>query len=100
MAEYGRTKGKLPVIERFVPSMKPNLITHNIHGLNDPTSISKERVFLKDLIPKLDVVMLQEHNLRGSMWIFYFIFYFYLGGGRDFSMTEHPYDKSNDCNRV
>ena len=46
--------------------MKWNIITHNIRGLNDPESIAKERSFLTSLIPKVDIVMLQEHKLRGN----------------------------------
>ena len=45
--------------------MKWNLITHNIRGLNDPDNIAKERRFIKSLAPKIDVVMIQEHKLRG-----------------------------------
>ena len=45
--------------------MKWNIITHNIRGLNDPESIAKERGFLSMLTPKVDVVMIQEHKLRG-----------------------------------
>ena len=47
--------------------MKWNLITHNIRGLNDPDNIAKERGFIKSLAPKIDVVMNQEHKLRGSV---------------------------------
>ena len=47
-------------------TMKWNIITHNIRGLNDPESISKERCFLTNLTPKVDVVMIQEHKLRGK----------------------------------
>ena len=45
--------------------MKWNILTHNIRGLNDPESIAKERGFLSTLTPKADVVMIQEHKLRG-----------------------------------
>lgn len=45
--------------------MKWNIITHNIRGLNDLESIAKERRFLNSLTPKVDVVMIQEHKLRG-----------------------------------
>ena len=46
--------------------MKWSIITHNIRGLNDPESIAKERNFLTSLTPKVDIVMLQEHKLRGK----------------------------------
>jgi exonuclease III len=46
--------------------MKWNIITHNIRGLNDPESISKERCFINSLTPQVDVVMIQEHKLRGK----------------------------------
>ena len=45
--------------------MKWNIITHNNRGLNDPESITKERCFITALTPKVDVVMIQEHKLRG-----------------------------------
>ena len=45
--------------------MKWNIITHNIRGLNDPESITKERGFLTTLSPRADIVMIQEHKLRG-----------------------------------
>lgn len=47
--------------------MKWNLITHNIRGLNDPDNIAKERSFIKSPAPKIDVVMNQEHKLRGRV---------------------------------
>ena len=40
-------------------------MTHNIRGLNDPESITKERCFITALTPKVDIVMIQEHKLRG-----------------------------------
>ena len=46
--------------------MKWNIITHNIRGLNDPESISRERGFLNTLTPRADVIMIQEHKLRGK----------------------------------
>ena len=45
--------------------MKWNIITHNIRGLNDLDNIAKESCFLKSLTPRIDVVMIQEHKLRG-----------------------------------
>ena len=45
--------------------MKWNIITHNIRGLNDPENITKERCFINALTPKIDVVLIQEHKLRG-----------------------------------
>jgi hypothetical protein len=35
------------------------------NGLNDPESIAKERGFLNSLTPRVDIVMIQEHKLRG-----------------------------------
>ena len=46
--------------------MKWSIITHNIRGLNDPENIAKEKNFLTSLTPKVDIVMLQEHKLRGK----------------------------------
>ena len=40
-------------------------ITHNIRGLNDPENIAKERRYLNAISPRVDIVMLQEHKLRG-----------------------------------
>lgn len=48
------------------PNMKWNLITHNIRGLNDVESITKEKNFIQSLTPRVDVVMIQEHKLRGK----------------------------------
>ena len=45
--------------------MKWNILTHNIQGLNDPDNIAKERSFLQSLTPRIDVVLIQEHKLRG-----------------------------------
>ena len=46
--------------------MKWTIITHNLRGLNDPESITKERCFLSSLTPRVDVIMIQEHKLRGK----------------------------------
>lgn len=46
--------------------MKWNIITHNIRGLTDPECIAKEKNFLNSLNPKVDIVMIQEHKLRGK----------------------------------
>lgn len=45
--------------------MKLVLLTHNVRGLNDPDKVSKERYSLNSLIPKADVVLFQEHKMRG-----------------------------------
>lgn len=34
--------------------------------MNVPESITKERCFINTLTPKVDVVMIQEHKLRGN----------------------------------
>ena len=44
--------------------MKWNIITHNLSGLNDPKSITRERCFLTSLTPRVDVIIIQEHKLR------------------------------------
>lgn len=46
--------------------MNWNIITHNIRELSDPESIIKDRCFLSALTPRVDVVMIQEHKLRGK----------------------------------
>ena len=45
--------------------MKWNIISHNIRGLNDPESQRKKRHFLTSIIPRVDIMLLQEHKLRG-----------------------------------
>ena len=45
--------------------MKWNIITHNIRGLNDLENIAKEKEFLNTLSSRADIVMIQEHKLRG-----------------------------------
>ena len=46
--------------------MKWNIIAHNLRGLNDLESITREKYFLIALTPKVDVIMIQEHKLRGK----------------------------------
>ena len=48
--------------------MKWNIITHNIHGLNDPDSIAKKWGFINSLLPRADIVMIQQHKLRAKLW--------------------------------
>lgn len=45
--------------------MKWNLIAHNIRGLNDPESIRNKMWFINFITPKVDIILLQEHKLRG-----------------------------------
>ena len=45
--------------------MKWNIISHNIRGLNDPDNIAKKRSYINFLTPRIDVLMIQEHKLRG-----------------------------------
>lgn len=47
--------------------MKLNILIHNVWGLNDPDSILRERRFLNSLTPKVDIVLIQKHKLRGKM---------------------------------
>ena len=46
--------------------MKWNIITHNIRGLNDPESITRERHYINSLSPRIDILLIQEHKLRGK----------------------------------
>lgn len=46
--------------------MKLNILTHNLRGLNDPLSILKHNIFLRSMTPRVDVLMFQEHKLRGA----------------------------------
>lgn len=43
--------------------MKLNLLTFNVHGLNDPVSIPKLKHYLS-ASPQVDILLLQEHKLR------------------------------------
>lgn len=45
--------------------MEWNIISHNIRGLNDPDNIAKKRSYINFLTPRIDVLMIQEHKLRG-----------------------------------
>lgn len=47
--------------------MKMQILSHNIRGLNDPKNIYMERRFINSLVPKVDIIMIQEHKLRGKM---------------------------------
>ena len=45
--------------------MKWNIISHNIRGLNDPDNIAREMSYINSLTPRIDILMIQEHKLRG-----------------------------------
>ena len=60
-----RAIGKWDTCIKHIPIMEWNIITHNIRGLNDRDNIAKERCFLKSLTPRIDVLLIQEHKLRG-----------------------------------
>ena len=47
--------------------MEWNIISHNIRGLNDPDNIAKERSYINSLTPRIYILMIQEHKLRGSL---------------------------------
>lgn len=47
--------------------MKLHILTHNIRGRNNPESILKERRLINSLVPKMGVIMVQEHKLRGRL---------------------------------
>lgn len=49
-----------------IARMKWNIISHNIRGLNDPENILKERQFLSSIAQRIDIVMIQDHKLRGG----------------------------------
>lgn len=45
--------------------MKLNLLTINIRGLNDPIAVDVLQGYIRDCNPSLDIVLVQEHKLRG-----------------------------------
>lgn len=46
-------------------SMKLVILSHNVRGLNDLDKVIRERYFLNTVTPKADVVLIQEHKMRG-----------------------------------
>lgn len=46
--------------------MKLHVLTRNLRDLNNPLSILKHNRFLKLATPRVDVLLFQEHKLRGS----------------------------------
>lgn len=47
-------------------SMKLHILTHNLRGLNDPLSVLKHNIFLWSITPRVDVLVFQEHKLKGA----------------------------------
>jgi hypothetical protein len=47
--------------------MKLKIITHNIHNVNDLENITKERYYIFSLNPRIDIILLQDHKLRGRL---------------------------------
>lgn len=41
------------------------ILSHNSRGFNDPKSIYRERIYFNSLMPKDDVIMIQEYKLHG-----------------------------------
>lgn len=39
------------------------MMSHNVKGLNDPTTLQKLWLYYKEQTPTLDILLLQEHNL-------------------------------------
>lgn len=46
--------------------MKLHILTHNVIGLNDPSSVTRHNLFLRLVTPRVDVLLIQEHKLRGG----------------------------------
>lgn len=46
--------------------IKWNIISHNNRGLNYRDNIAKEKKIIKTLTPTNDMIMIQEHKLRGT----------------------------------
>lgn len=42
------------------------VITFNVRGLNDPRKIDKLRQYFQNILGGADVILLQEHKLRGK----------------------------------
>lgn len=45
--------------------MKLVILAHYVRGLNDPHKIARERYYLNSMSPKVDVMLIQEHKMRG-----------------------------------
>ncbi len=43
--------------------MQLRMMSHNVKGLNDPTTLQKLWLCYKEQTPTLDILLLQEHNL-------------------------------------
>lgn len=46
--------------------MKLHILMHNLRGLNEPSSGIKHNLFLRSVTPRVDVLLFQEHKLRGA----------------------------------
>lgn len=46
--------------------MKLHILTHNVRGFNDPSSITKPNLFLQSITPRVDILFIKEHKLRGT----------------------------------
>jgi hypothetical protein len=46
--------------------MKLNLLTFNVRGLNEDAAMDSLKVYIQDFRPKLDILAIQEHKLRGD----------------------------------
>jgi exonuclease III len=44
--------------------MQLNLVSYNIHGLNDQATLGALQHYIQGLQPKVDILMLQEHKLK------------------------------------
>lgn len=46
--------------------MKLSILTQNVQGLNNPETLHRVRGYFFPLLPQTDILMLQEHKLRGD----------------------------------
>jgi exonuclease III len=46
--------------------MKLNLLTFNVHNLNEDAAVDSLRGYIQDYKPKLDIIAIQEHKMHGE----------------------------------
>ena len=44
--------------------MRVNMLTFNVRGLNNPQKVDRLKTYLYFIIPRPDLIFLQEHRLR------------------------------------
>lgn len=47
-------------------TMKLHILTHNLRGLNEASSVLRHNLFLRSITPRVNILFFQEHKLRGA----------------------------------